>query len=210
MKKASAIAVSADRPPAEIDGLSQALQSRLSGGLVTGIEATNFDLRMSILQAKLRGKDYQFSDEILEFLAEKITSNVRELEGALNRLIVHCDISNTAATLSRAKELLHDLLKSNKRRITIDDIQRQVSDHYGIQPSEMSSARRSRVVARPRQVAMYLAKQLTNRSLPEIGRKFGGRDHTTVMHATKKIEQLITIDSSLDKDVQLLHKLLNN
>ncbi len=204
------IAVSADRPPAEIEGLSYALQSRLSGGLVTGIEQTNFELRMSILRAKLIGKEHRFSEEILEFLAEKITSNVRELEGALNRLIVHCDISNSEATLARTKELLHDLLKSNKRRITIDDIQKQVSDHYGIQTSEMSSARRSRVVARPRQVAMYLAKQLTNRSLPEIGRKFGGRDHTTVMHATKKIDQLLATDSALEKDIQLLFKLLNN
>ncbi|MCH9852622.1 MAG: chromosomal replication initiator protein DnaA [Alphaproteobacteria bacterium] len=204
------IAVSADRPPAEIDGLSVALQSRLSGGLVTGIEQTDFDLRMLILRAKLEGKKYKFPDEILEFLAEKITSNVRELEGALNRLMVHCDISNSDATLVRAKELLHDLLKSNKRRITIDDIQKQVADHYAIQTSEMSSARRSRVVARPRQVAMYLAKQLTNRSLPEIGRKFGGRDHTTVMHATKKIEELMKTDSSLEKDVQLLWRLLNN
>ncbi len=204
------IAVSADRAPAEIEGLSPALQSRLAGGLVTGIEQTDFDLRMGILKAKLATKSYEFPEEVLHFLAEKITSNIRELEGALNRLMVHCDISNNMATLPRTKELLHDLLKSNKRRITIDDIQKQVASHYDIDIVEMSSARRSRVVARPRQVAMYLAKQLTNRSLPEIGRKFGGRDHTTVMHATKKVEDLIVNDINFEKDIKLLLQLLNN
>ena len=204
------IAVSADRPPAEIDGLKDALRSRLSGGIVAGIEKSNFDLRMAILQAKLVDKRVKLPDEILYFLAENITSSIRELEGALNRLLVHCDISNNVTSLSRAKELLHDLLISHQRRITIDDIQKCVSEHYAIKPSEMSSARRSRVVARPRQVAMYLAKQLTSRSLPEIGRKFGGRDHTTVMHAIKKIEELKQSDTMLNKDVDLLLKMLNN
>ncbi len=210
LEEGKRIVVSADRPANEIDGLSEALKSRLSGGLVTGIEKTDFELRLSILQAKLAEQKTQLPDEISNFLAENITKNIRELEGALNRLLVHCDISNSITTLTRAKELLHDLLISHQRRITIDDIQKRVSEHYGIKSAEMSSARRSRIVARPRQVAMYLAKQLTSRSLPEIGRKFGGRDHTTVMHAIKKIEELSISDNVLQKDVDLLLKVLNN
>ena len=128
--------------------------------------------------------------KVLEFLAHKITSNVRELEGALNRIYAHAQLVGREITLESAQEVLHDLLRANDRRVTIDEIQKRVAEHYNIRFADMHSARRARAVARPRQVAMYLCKQLTPRSLPEIGRKFGGRDHTTVMHAVRKIEEL--------------------
>ena len=146
----------------------------------------------------------------MEFLAHKITSNVRELEGALNRIAAHVQLVGRDITLESVQEVLHDLLRSNERRVTIDEIQRKVAEHFNIKLGEMTSDRRARAVARPRQVAMYLAKQLTSRSLPEIGRKFGGRDHTTVIHAVKKIEELIEIDSALAEDIELLRRMLQS
>ena len=147
--------------------------------------------------------------KVIEFLAHKITSNVRELEGALNRLGAHAQLVRRDLTLDAVQELLQDLLRANDRRVTIDEIQRRVAEHYNMKMAEMTSPRRARVVARPRQVAMYLAKQLTQRSLPEIGRKFGGRDHTTVMHAVKKIEELTRLDRALAEDVELLQRMLS-
>ena len=146
----------------------------------------------------------------MEFLAHKIVSNVRELEGALNRITAHVNLVRREPTLEAAQELLQDLLRANERRVTIDEIQRRVAEHFNIKMAEMTSARRARIVARPRQVAMYLAKQSTQRSLPEIGRKFGGRDHTTVMHAVKKIEELTRADRALAEDVELLQRMLGN
>jgi chromosomal replication initiator protein len=148
--------------------------------------------------------------KVMEFLAHKIVSNVRELEGALNRIAAHAQLIGRDITLEAAQELLHDLLRANERRVTIEEIQRKVAEHFNIKMAEMTSTRRARIVARPRQVAMYLAKQLTPRSLPEIGRKFGGRDHTTVMHAVKKIEELMATDSSLAEDVELLRRMLQS
>ena len=146
--------------------------------------------------------------KVLEFLAHKITSNVRELEGALNRIVAHSELVGRAITLESTQEVLYDLLRANDRKVTIDEIQKKVAEHYTIKLADMHSARRSRTVARPRQVAMYLCKQLTTRSLPEIGRKFGGRDHTTVIHAVKKVEELRSIDSSFDEDIELLRRML--
>ena len=145
---------------------------------------------------------------MLEFLANKINSNVRELEGALNRLIAHANLFNRPITLESTQEVLHDLLKSHDRRITIEEIQRRVAEHWNIRLTDMTSARRARNVARPRQVAMYLAKHLTQRSLPEIGRKFGNRDHTTVMHAISRVGELMTEDPGFAEDVELLRRLL--
>jgi chromosomal replication initiator protein len=145
---------------------------------------------------------------VMEFLAHRITSNVRELEGALNRVVAHAQLIGRAITLETTQEVLHDLLRANDRRITIDDIQKQVAAHFNIRLADMYSARRARSIARPRQVAMYLAKQLTSRSLPEIGRKFGGRDHTTVMHAVRKVEELRDTDSSFAEDLELLKRIL--
>jgi len=133
---------------------------------------------------------------------------VRELEGALNRILAHATLVGRAITLESAQEVLHDLLRANDRRVTIDEIQKRVAEHYNIRLGDMHSARRARAVARPRQVAMYLCKQLTPRSLPEIGRKFGGRDHTTVIHAVRKIEELREKDRALAEDVELLRRML--
>ena len=147
-------------------------------------------------------------DAVLEFLALKVTSNIRELEGALNRIIAHADVTKSIVTLESTQDVLQDLLRAHDRRITIDEIQRRVAEHYNVRLTDMHSARRARNVARPRQVAMYLAKQLTSRSLPEIGRKFGGRDHTTVMHAVRKIEEIIGEDPSFAQDVEILRRTL--
>ena len=140
----------------------------------------------------------------------KITSNIRELEGALNRVVAHSTLVGQAITVETTQDVLKDLLRANDRHITIEDIQKAVATHYNIKLSEMHSARRSRVVARPRQVAMYLAKRLTSKSLPEIGRKFGGKDHTTVMHAVKRIEELRASDHDLSADIELLNRALEN
>ena len=145
---------------------------------------------------------------MLEFLAHRITSNVRELEGALNRLIAHSHLVGRPINLEMTQEALQDLLRANDRRVTIEEIQKKVAQHFNIRLADMHSARRARAVARPRQVAMYLAKQLTTRSLPEIGRKFGGRDHTTVMHAVKRIEELRQMDATLAEDIDLLRRML--
>jgi chromosomal replication initiator protein len=148
--------------------------------------------------------------KVLELLAHKITSNVRELEGALNRLVAHANLFGRPITLETAQEVLHDILKAHDRRVTIEEIQRRVAEHYNIRMNDMSSARRARAVARPRQVAMYLAKQLTSRSLPEIGRKFGNRDHTTVMHAVQRVGELMERDATFAEDVELLRRMLES
>jgi chromosomal replication initiator protein len=145
---------------------------------------------------------------VLEFLAHRVTSNVRELEGALNRVLAYSSLVGRPITLETTQEVLQDLLRANDRRVTIEDIQKRVAEHYNIRLADMHSARRARAVARPRQVAMYLAKQLTSRSLPEIGRKFGGRDHTTVMHAVKRIEELRKNDHTMNEDIDLLKRML--
>ncbi len=146
--------------------------------------------------------------KVKEFLSHRITSNVRELEGALNRVVAHAELVGREITLESCQEVLHDILRANDRRVTIEEIQKRVSENFNIRIADMHSARRARAVARPRQVAMYLAKQLTSRSLPEIGRKFGGRDHTTVMHAVKKVEELRQTDSAFCEDVDLLRRML--
>ena len=150
----------------------------------------------------------EIPSKVLEFLAHKITSNVRELEGALNRIVAHGTLIGRPITLETTQELLHDLLRANDRRVTIEEIQKRVAEHFNVRIADMHSARRARAVARPRQVAMYLSKQLTARSLPEIGRKFGGRDHTTVMHAVRKIEELKSTDNGFAVDVELLRRML--
>jgi len=163
---------------------------------------------LGILQSKAQKLGAMVPTKVLEFLAHKITSNVRELEGALNRVVAHSQLVGREISLETSQEVLHDLLRANDRRVTIEEIQKQVASHFNIRISDMHSARRARSVARPRQVAMYLAKQLTTRSLPEIGRKFGGRDHTTVMHAVRKVDELREHDSSFKEDVELLRRML--
>ena len=198
---ATCFSCSADKSPSDLEGLEERMRSRLGWGLVADLHPTTYELRLGILQSKAEQSGVRIPQKVMEFLAHKITSNVRELEGALNRIIADVQLIGRDVTLETAQDLLRDLLRSCERRVTIDEIQKRVAEHFNIRLSEMTSARRARSVARPRQVAMYLAKQLTTRSLPEIGRKFGGRDHTTVMHAVRKIEELKLSDRALDEDV---------
>jgi chromosomal replication initiator protein len=202
------IIISADRSPSDLQGVDERLRSRMSWGLVADIHPSTYELRLGILQAKRDQLQAIVPDAVLEFLALKVVSNIRELEGALNRIVAHADVTKSEISLETTQEVLQDLLRAHDRRITIDEIQRRVAEHYNIRLTDMHSARRARNVARPRQVAMYLAKQLTSRSLPEIGRKFGGRDHTTVMHAVRKIEEMIGEDASFAQDVEVLRRTL--
>ncbi len=202
------IIISADKSPADLDGLEDRLKSRLGWGLVADIHPLTYELRLGILQAKAEQKSIKLKQEVIEFLANKITNNVREMEGALNRLAVHATIQASEISVDLVKDVLKDLLRTNSRKITIDEIQKKVVEHYNIKLSDMHSPRRSRSVARPRQVAMYLAKSITTRSLPEIGRKFGGRDHTTVIHAIKTIEEIMVNDPNLAEDIELLTRIL--
>jgi len=204
------IVVSADKSPSDLNGLEDRLRTRLGCGMVADLHSTTFELRVSILEAKAVRAGVPVPPKVLEFLAHRITSNVRELEGALNRLVAHANLFGRPVTLESSQEVLHDILKAHERRVTIEEIQRKVAEHYSIRLTDMSSARRSRSVARPRQVAMYLAKQLTSRSLPEIGRKFGNRDHTTVMHAVSRIGELMERDGAFAEDVELLRRLLES
>ncbi len=204
------IVVSADKSPSDLSGLEDRLRTRLGCGMVADLHATTFELRLSILQAKADRSGVPVPPRVLDFLAHKITSNIRELEGALNRLIAHANLFGRPVTLDATQEVLHDILKAHDRRVTIEEIQRKVAEHWNIRLSDMSSARRARAVARPRQVAMYLAKQLTSRSLPEIGRKFGNRDHTTVMHAVSRVTELMGLDAAFAEDVELLRRMLES
>lgn len=202
------IIISADKSPSDLQGMEERLRSRLGCGLVADIHATSYELRLGIIQSKADQMRMTVPQKVAEFLAHKITSNVRELEGALNRVVAHAQLVGRDITLETTQEVLHDLLRANDRRISIEEIQKRVAEHFNIRVADMHSPRRTRQVARPRQVAMYLAKQLTTRSLPEIGRKFGGRDHTTVMYAVKKIEELRESDSSFAEDIELLRRML--
>jgi chromosomal replication initiator protein len=202
------IVVSADKSPSDLEGMEERLRSRLGCGLVADIHATTYELRLGILQSKAEQMGVDVPPKVLEFLAHKISANVRELEGALRRVAAHAQLIGRLITLETTQDVLHDLLRASDRRITIEEIQKRVAEHFNVRLADMASARRARAVARPRQVAMYLAKQLTSRSLPEIGRKFGGRDHTTVIHAVRKIEELSSSDAGFAEDVELLRRML--
>jgi chromosomal replication initiator protein len=205
------LVITGDRSPSDLDGMEERLRSRLGWGLVADIHPTDYELRLGILQSKSElSESVAIPERVLEFLAHKITSSVRELEGALNRVVAHATLIGRPVTLETTQELLQDVLRAHDRRITIEEIQKRVAEHFNIRLADMHSARRARAVARPRQVAMYLAKQLTSRSLPEIGRKFGGRDHTTVMHAVKKVEQLRETDATFAEDIDLLRRMLES
>jgi len=214
------IIISADKSPTDLQGIEERLKSRLGCGLVADIHPTSYELRLGILESKVEQIKTEQSrpgtaeiivpPKVLEFLAHKITTNVRELEGALRRVVAHAQLIGRDITLESTQEVLHDLLRQRERHLTIDAIQKEVAQHFTIKIADMSSPRRARAVARPRQIAMYLAKQLTARSLPEIGRKFGGRDHTTVMHAVKKVEELMQQDTDFAEEVDLLRRMLEN
>lgn len=203
------LVISADRAPHALDGVEGRILSRLTQGLVVDIQAPDFALRRAIVGAKAAALEgVTIAPDVLDLLASRISTNVRELEGSLNRLVAYASLGNRTITVEFAEDVLSEMFRANRRRITIDEIQKRVSEHFRIRHAEMVSARRAREVARPRQIAMYLAKQLTPRSLPEIGRRFGGRDHTTVIHAVRQIERLRSEDSEIDNDVRTLIRVL--
>jgi chromosomal replication initiator protein len=203
------LVITSDRAPQDLDGIAPRILSRLSWGLVADINSADFELRYNIILAKLAALPaVEMPRNVVDFLARRVTSSVRELEGALNRIAAYAMMTGREIDIAFVEEVLANVLRANQRRITIDEIQAQVAEHYRIRKAEMTSARRAREVARPRQVAMYLSKQLTPKSLPDIGRRFGGRDHTTVIHAVRQIEKLRAQDTELDADIRLLTRQL--
>jgi chromosomal replication initiator protein len=209
------IILSADRPPVEIKKLENRIASRLQSGLVVDLHPTDYELRLGILQQKvdLYRETYPgvvIRPGVLEFLAHRITTNVRVLEGALTKLFAFSSLVGREITLELTQDCLSDILRASERKVTVEEIQRKVAEHYNMRLSDMVGPKRHRTVARPRQVAMYLSKTMTSRSLPEIGRRFGGRDHTTVMHAVRRIEELKQTDSQISDDLELLRRMLEN
>jgi chromosomal replication initiator protein len=210
------VIVAADRAPTQLDKLDMRMRSRLGGGLVAEIGSMDYELRHKILQkraqeacAETRGLNV--SDTVLAFLAERLTESGRELEGAVHRLRASYQLTDEPVTIENAEQIVRDLMRgAEPRRVRIDDILRTVSKHYGVNRGDLLSGRRNRSIVRPRQIGMYLAKLLTSRSLPEIGRRFGNRDHTTVLHAIRKIEQLMSDDNQLREEIELLKRLLRD
>ncbi|CAH58004.1 chromosomal replication initiation protein [Ehrlichia ruminantium] len=202
------LVISADRSPSDLDGVEERIKSRLGWGLVADINETTFELRLGILQLKVEKMGINIPNKVLEFLAKNIKSNIRELEGALNKVVAHSSLVGCSITLDTASDILSDLLRANHKSVTLECIQKKVAEFFNIKVSDMYSTRRLRTLARPRQIAMYLSKKLTQKSLPEIGKSFGGRDHATVIHAVKQIEKLMDTDSKLRDDINLLNRML--
>ncbi|MEM6906329.1 MAG: chromosomal replication initiator protein DnaA, partial [Pseudomonadota bacterium] len=207
------IVISGDTSPDKIDGLEDRIISRLQQGLVVDIHPADYELRLGILHQKIEETRLQYPEveldqKVLEFLARRISTNVRVLEGALVRLFAFASLVGRPIDMEITQECLADLLRTNERKVTIEEIKRVVSNYFNLRMSDLTSARRSRAVARPRQVAMYLCKTLTPKSLPEIGRGFGGRDHTTVIHAVKTIERLKDADGQMAEDLEVLRRSL--
>lgn len=209
------VVISADRSPAQISDLEERITSRLQSGLVVDLHPADYELRLGVLQHRVdlfmaRHPDFRISDGVLEFLAGRISTSIRVLEGAVTRLFAYADLIKKEITLEQAQDVLADLLRASERKLTIDEIMKKTCEHYNLRMSDMTSARRSRSVARPRQMAMWLSKKLTPRSYPEIGRKFGGKDHTTVLYAVRKIEELIAAEPQIAEDAELLQRKLES
>ena len=210
------VVVAADRPPVELESLDERVRSRLNGGLLAQIGAPDYGLRRSILTQRIAaarngGASLAVPDDVLDYVARHVTANSRDLDGAVNRLLAANQLTGAPISLEMAEMSLRDLVRAKeRRRVRIEDIQRTVSKHYSVTRDDLTSARRNRAIVRPRQIAMFLAKALTPRSLPEIGRHFGGRDHTTVLHAVRKIENLVSTDKAVADEVELLKRLLDN
>ena len=202
------VILTSDRYPKEIDGLEERLKSRFGWGLTVAVEPPELETRVAILMKKAEQSRVQLSHDCAFFIAQRIRSNVRELEGALKRVIAHSHFTNEPITVELIRESLKDLLALQDKLVSIDNIQRTVAEYYKIKISDILSKRRSRSVARPRQVAMALAKEITNHSLPEIGDAFGGRDHTTVLHACRKIAELSETDADIREDYKNLLRTL--
>ncbi|EJF76164.1 chromosomal replication initiator protein DnaA [Bartonella birtlesii] len=213
LDSAKQVVVAADRPPAELESLDLRVRSRLQGGVALEIEAPDYEMRLKMLQQRLKVAQQDdsmlsISDDILEYIARTVLGSGRDIEGAFNQLLFRQSFESDLS-LERIDELLGHLTRSGEpKRIRIEEIQRTVARHYNVSKQDLLSNRRTRTVVKPRQVAMYLAKMLTPRSLPEIGRRFGGRDHTTVLHAVRKIEDLICGDQTLAKELELLKRLI--
>ena len=212
MDRGSQIVISSDRAPSNLDRIQERIKSRLSGGLVIDIQPPDLNLKIKILKRKLEeikknfSETYDLSDEILNYLASEVTSSIREMVGALNRILAFSKINTKSPNIYECKKILKDLVTYNNKSISIESIQNIVAAHYNLNINEMLSPRRSRSLARPRQIAMYLAKHYTTKSLPEIGRNFSNRDHTTVIHAVKKIDELIKKDNDIKNSVAELKK----
>ena len=214
MEDGRRVVFSADRPPSALTEVDARLRSHLSAGLVCGIEPADRSLRLGILERKLTSLSRQLNQgisarsEVMQFLADRFTDSVRELEGALNTLVARTGEGLSRLSLDEAQAILRPHLRGAEKRITVDDIQKAASEHFGLKQADLISERRNRSIARPRQAAMWLAKQLTTRSLPDIGRRFGGRDHTTVLHAVRRIEALKAGDPQLARDLETLTRKL--
>ena len=204
------VIISADQSPADLNGIQERMKSRLGCGLVADLHPTTYELRVGILQSKALAHGVELPEDIIDFLASHMTASVRELEGALTRVIAHSSLVGRTLTVDLARTLLKDSLRPHSRDVTIDDIQKKVTAYFRIKISDLNSPKRARSIVRPRQIAMYLAKCLTTVSLPAIGRHFGGRDHTTVMHSVATITELIQRDTALREDVTLLRHSLEN
>ena len=214
IEKGSQIVISSDRPPSDLDRIQERIKSRMSGGLVIDIQPPDLNLRIKILKSKFEEikinfkENYNLSDEIFEFLASEITSNIREMIGALNRVLAFSKINTKSPNVYECKRILKDFVNSNIKVVNVEFIQNLVASHFNLNINDLLSPRRPRSLARPRQIAMYLAKQYTTNSLPDIGRKFANRDHTTVIHAVKKINELIKKDNEIRQSIIEIKKKL--
>lgn len=200
--------ISCDRSPSDLDNIEDRIRSRLGWGLVADVHSTTYELRLGILQSKIEQMDITIPTDVIEFLAYNITSNVRELEGALNKVVAQSRLLKQSINVQTTQEILKDLLRAGQRLINIEDIQKKVAERYNIKLSEISSDNRSRLFTKPRQIAMYLSKTLTSKSLSDIGKKFGKKDHSTVLHAIRKIEELCTQDKTLQDEILSLTRIL--
>jgi chromosomal replication initiator protein len=214
IERGSQVVISSDRPPSNLDRIQERIKSRMAGGLVIDIQPPDLDLRVKILKSKFEEikvnfkENYDLSEEVFKFLASEVTSNIREMVGALNRILAFSKINTKSPNIYECKRILKDFINSNNKSINVEFIQNLVASHFNLNIQELLSPRRSRSLARPRQIAMYLAKQHTTNSLPDIGRKFSNRDHTTVIHAVKKINELIKKDNDIRQSVTELKKKL--
>jgi chromosomal replication initiator protein len=210
------VVVAADRPPGDLESVEERVRSRLAGGLCVEMHPLDEPLRIKILEARigaarLQNPHFEVSPAVLAFVGRSIVSNGRDLEGAINRLVAHSNVGGPPLTVDAAEVAIRDLIRAREpKRVKIEDIQKLVASHYSVTRADILSSRRTAIVVKPRQVAMYLSKALTLRSLPEIGRRFGGRDHTTVLHAVRKIEGLCAADSALREELELLKRMLQD
>ena len=203
------IVLTCDRYPKEINGLEERLKSRFGWGLTVPVEPPELETRVAILKTKAEQFQFPLADEVAFFVAKHIQSNVRELEGALKRIMAHAHFTGQPVTVEFVKEALKDLLTLHTRLVTVEFIQKSVAEYYKIKLSDIMSKRRNRSIARPRQIAMALAKELTNHSLPELGEYFGGRDHTTVLHACRKVQELLSTNIDIQEDYKNLLRTLS-